>query len=219
MGAERVNDDPINPLDEQHEDHQEEPEPVEAYCVRCRESVWLEDPHPVWTRKGAPAMRGECPSCGNFVFRLGWTPAHDAKNRPAPVQVGETKRNKLPKTAVYLNYTAADESTAAQVAADLEKMGFATWLHQTEREEVDWAGGVHPSLKECSRMVFLLSPAALTDDTVETAWKFFREKNKPIIVAVVAPADPPDALRRRPRFDLEGDYKGSFRQMLSALNE
>lgn len=202
-----------------HDEQADEPEPIEAYCVRCRESVWLEDPQPVWTRKGAPATRGECPSCGNSVFRLGSTPAHEAKNRPAPVQVGETRRNKLPKTAVYLNYAPVDESTAVQVAADLEKMGFALWLHHTEREHIDWASGVHPALKECSRMVLLLSPDALTDHTVEAAWKFFREKNKPIVVAVLAPADPPDPLRRRPRFDLAGDYKGSFRQMLSALNE
>ncbi|MFN8528263.1 MAG: TIR domain-containing protein [Anaerolineae bacterium] len=201
-------------------DEHGETEPIEAYCVRCRETVWLDDPIPVWTRKGAPATRGDCPSCGSPVFRLGGTPAHDKKHRPAPVQVGgESKRMKLPKTAVYLNYAPADEAIAVQVAADLEKMGFALWLHQTSTEDVEWAGGVHPSLKECSRMVMLLSPAALQEETVEMAWKFFREKNKPIIVATVAHADPPDLLRRKPRFDLLSDYKSAFRQMLSALNE
>ena len=206
-------------LDAADDDLHEEPEPIEAYCVRCRETVFLDDPVAVWTRKGVPATRGSCPTCGNPVFRMGRTHAHDAKSRPTPVNVGDTKRVKLPKTAVYLNYAPADEEMAGQVAADLEKMGFDTWQHQVEPENVDWAGGVHPSLKECSQMIMLLSPAALQESTVETAWRFFREKNKPVIVALVGQADPPDPLRRRPRFDLAADYKGAFRQMLSALNE
>jgi len=213
-------------VNEDHFDHDavdaelhEEPDPIEAYCVRCRDTVMLENPIAVWTRKGVPATRGECPICGNAVFRMGRSAAHEAKSRPTPVNVGDTKRTKLPKTTVYLNYAPADEEMAGQVAADLEKMGFATWQHQVAPEDVDWAGGVHPSLKECSQMVLLLSPAALDESTVETAWRFFREKNKPVSVAVVAQADPPDMLRRRPRFDLATDYKGAFRQLLSVLNE
>jgi hypothetical protein len=195
---------------------------IEAYCVRCRETVIIEDPIPVWTSKGIPAMRGSCPSCGNPVFRMGRSAAHDLLNRPAPVKVDGGGRKQIPKETVYLNYAPDDEATAAQVAADLEKMGFACWLHQAQTDSdpnIHWAGGVHPSLRECSRMILLLSPAALNVDTVETAWKFFREKNKPVVIAQLSQADPPDALRRRPRFDLGGDYKGAFRQMLQALNE
>ncbi|MDX2163574.1 MAG: TIR domain-containing protein [bacterium] len=205
---------------ESHDTPPDDPEPFEAYCVRCRDTVWLDEPIPVWTRKGQPATRGDCPTCGSTVFRLGWTPAHERKSRPAPVNVGETKRTKLPKTAVYLAYAPADEELAGQVAADLEKMGFALWMHQTEPDDgIAWAGGVHPSLRECSQMIVLLSPGALAETSVSEAWRFFREKNKPIIVAVAAAAEVPDPLRRRPRFDLAGDYKGAFRQMLSALNE
>jgi len=208
----------VNHQTDSHDDLYED-EPIEAYCVRCREHVTLEDPVAVWTRKGMPATRGDCPTCGNPVFRLGYSSAHEALNRPAPVNVGETRRSKLAKETVYLNYAPHDEAIAAQIAADLEKMGYACWLHQTESDDVNWAGGVHPSLRECSRMVLLLSPDSLAESTVETAWKFFREKNKPVVLAQVAPADPPDALRRRPRFDIGGDYKAAFRQMLSALNE
>jgi hypothetical protein len=199
--------------------HEQEPEDIEAYCVRCRETITLENPVAVWTRKGVPATRGDCPTCGNPVFRMGRTRAHEAKSRPAPVNVGETRRAKLPKQTIYLNYAPADEQMAGQVAADLEKMGFATWQHQVAPEAVDWAGGVHPSLKECAQMVLLLSPDALNESTVETAWRFFRDKHKPVMVAVVAHTEPPDLLRRRPRFDLVADYKSAFRQLLSALNE
>lgn len=208
---------------DQH-DHLEEAEPieVEAYCVRCRETITMDDPLPVWTSKGVPATRGSCPTCGNTVFRMGRSEAHEALKRPSAVTVDASGRKQIAKETVYLNYAAADEATAEQIAADLEKMGFACWLHRTktdEDERIHWAGGVHPSLRECTRMVLLLSPAAHEDESIETAWKFFREKNKPVVIAQIATAAPPDALRRRPRFNLGDDYKGEFRQMIQALNE
>ena len=55
--------------DEYHDE--DDFEPIEGYCVRCRESVEIEDPMPVWTRNGLPATRGECPICGGTVFRMG----------------------------------------------------------------------------------------------------------------------------------------------------
>lgn len=193
-------------------EEQDEPEPIEAYCVRCREMVTLEDPVPVRTRKGAPATRGDCPYCGGVVYRLGKTAAHQdtIRRKREKTPKGERRAMTLPKTAIYLNYAPADEHIAAQVADDLEKMGCAPLLHQS-------AGDDDPH--EASRMIVLLSPAALDEDTVEEAWKLFRQQNKPVIVATVAPAAMPDLLRRRPRFDLAGDYKTAFRQMLLALHE
>ena len=67
-------------------------------------------------------------------------------------------------------------------------------------------------------MVYVLSPAALTTGNVESAWQFFREKRKSIVIAQVDSADPPDPIRRSPRFDFAGDYKSAFRQMVQALS-
>ena len=109
-------------------------EPIEGYCMRCRESVEIESAQPVWTRNGMPATRGECPICAGTVFRMGrnsstWT----TKNRPSAVHIGdENKRNrpKLARDTVYVTYANHDESIAQQIAADLEKTGIAVWLHE-----------------------------------------------------------------------------------------
>ena len=202
-----------------HDDELFEVEPVEGYCVRCRQSVELEDPMPVWTRKGMPATRGECPNCGGTVFRMGKTDAHDGDNRPTAIQVGPTSRRlKLTPDTVYVNFATPDEEIAQQLADDLQRIGFAVWLHDPLPEDVNWAGGVHPALKECARMVLVLSPHSLIESTVEDAWKFFRSKGKPIILAQVAPAEPPDAVRRSPRFDFTADYRTNFRQMVQNLS-
>lgn len=198
-----------------------EEEDIEGYCVRCRETVEILDPQAVWTRKGMPAVRGDCPTCGGTVFRMGKTMLHEAKERPAAVEVtGDTRRKRptLERDTVYVAYASADEAIAQQLAADLNKVGIAAWLHESD-DGTAWAGGVHPALKECARMVYVLSPAALHGEDVESAWKFFKEKRKPIVIAQVAQIDPPDLIRRSPRFDLTSDYKAAFRQMLQALSE
>lgn len=195
--------------------------PIEAYCVRCRQSVEVEAPTAVWTRKGMPATRGDCPICGGTVFRMGATDAHRASQRPSAVAVDDGQRRRrqpvLAKGTVYVNFAAPDEALAAQVAADLNNAGVAAWLHEVD--EVQWAGGVHPALTECQRMVFVLSAAALADEQVTAAWQFFRDKRKPIVIAQAGEAAPPDPIRRSPRYDLAADYKGGFRALLRALTE
>lgn len=199
----------------------ETPPPVEGYCVRCKQTVEMELPEAVWTSRGTPGTRGTCPECGGTVFRMGATHLHDGLERPQAVIVNKHPRRQPPKiepNTVYINYAEADEEIAQQIAADLNKMGLTTWLHDATPDDVKWAGGVHPALKDCSRMVFVMSGAALGSADNEKAWAFFRDKRKPVIIAQVARAEPPDDLRRAPRFDFATeDYKSTLRQMLQAL--
>jgi len=197
----------------------DEEESIEAFCVRCKETVEIENPQAVWTRKGIPATRGECPICGGTVFRMGRTDAHSSGPRPAAVQVASNTRSKLVQDTAYINFSDADAALAEQLADDLQKAGIAVWLHESDDGDVRWAGGVHPALTECSRMVYVLSLAALDDAGVEAAWKFFRQKGKRIVIAQLELVDPPDSIRRSPRFDFTRDYKISFRQMVGALSE
>lgn len=206
--------------DSQHYDDSPD-DPIEGFCVRCRQTVEIEDPVAVWTRKGMPATRGDCPTCGGTVFRMGRTDAHKASARPSAVEVDESQRKRkqpvLSKDTVYVNFAPPDAEIAERVADDLSNAGMAAWLHEVDN--VQWAGGMHPALKECNQMVFILSPEALTDTHVESAWKFFREKRKPIVIAQVSEAAPPDAIRRSPRYDLSANYKTAFRQLLRALSD
>lgn len=207
---------------EQDDDSDFDEEPIEGYCMRDRMSVEMEDPLPVWTRKGMPATQGTCPVCGGTVFRMGRTHLHREAQRPKAVTLsgdsGKRKRPKLPKETVYVSYAPDDEAQARQIAADLEKSGLNIWLHEPDKASTQWAGGVHPALKECGRMVVVLSPAALNDASLDAAWTFFKGQRKPIVLAQVAAADVPDAVRRSPRYDFSADYKRALRQMLGALS-
>jgi hypothetical protein len=65
----------------------------------------------------------------------------------------------------------------------------------------------------------VLSLSTQHEPSVERAWTYFREKNKFVAIAQLAPIAPPDALRRRPRFDIMGDYKSAFRQLVASFYE
>lgn len=206
------------------EDHNElyldddEDEILEGYCVRDKHMVEIENPQPVWTRRGMPATRGECPDCGGTVFRMGRTAAHDKLKRPDAVVIAGSQRTKLARDTAYIAYAEADEVMARTIAGDLEKIGVASWLHDHQPEDnIKWAGGAHPALTECASIIVVLSPAAVESQAVESAWRFFKDKRKPVVIAQVEAADPPDAIRRSPRFDFASDYKAAFRQLVQAL--
>ena len=206
-------------MNDHAEYYSDDEEAIEAYCVRCKETIEIDNPKAVWTRRGVPATRGECPDCGGTVFRMGRTALHSGEARPEAVQVASNTRTKLAQDTAYINFTEADAELAEQLADDLQKAGIAIWLHENAADAVHWAGGVHPALSECSRMVYVLSPQALYSESVEAAWKFFKSKGKRIVIAQLAPVDPPDAIRRSPRFDMVADYRSAFRQMIQALSQ
>ncbi len=211
-----------------HELHdEEESEPIEAYCVRCKRMVEMQDAEAVWTSKGSPGTRGTCPDCGTTVFRMGKTPAHDKLVRPAAIRVegavkiatGTGRRRAQPAT--YINYARADSEFATQLASDLENAGIHTWIDnsQAAAQDVKWAGGVHPALKDSARLVVVLSPASRDLESIKDGWTFFKKEKKPIVLALTGPVEVPDPLRRLPRYDFSGDYKTAFRQLLLALSD
>jgi hypothetical protein len=44
---------------------------VEAYCVRDKMKVEIQNPQKITMKNGKPATKGTCPKCGNSVFRIG----------------------------------------------------------------------------------------------------------------------------------------------------
>ncbi len=194
----------------------------EAYCMTCKQKTPMENPQAIWTRRGAPGTRGTCSICGTTVFRMGKTPAHDKLKRPEPVQVTESqagkRSRKVPQAVTYINYSVTDAEFAEILAEDLNRAGIQTWLPGPEADNVQWATGVHPALVECKSMIVILTPLAIKATNVREGIEFFIKARKPIVVVQLEPAEVPDVLRRKPRFDFFGDdYKQQFRQLVQAL--
>jgi len=182
-------------------------------------TIDIVNPEAVWTSRGTPGTRGECPECGGSVFRMGASHLHEGLTAPAPIHVSKRgAKPKLPPNTVYITYAVPDEETAQQLGDDLEKMGMTIWLHDHTPPDVNWAGGVHPALKECTRMVALLSDAALSDASNQDAWAVFRQNRKPLVVVQLTDIPTlPDELRRSTRFNMADDYRRTFRRLVQEL--
>jgi hypothetical protein len=205
---------------------EDERDPIEAYCVKCKEKMEMEEPQAVWTSRGQPATRGICPVCGTTIFRIGKTEAHSAMTPPPAIRVEETEKlvanrgRKKTLPATYINAGANDSEFAAKLAKELDQAGVHTWYDPNRATEaVQWAGGVHPALRDCVKMVVIFSASARDAETVREAWNFFKKEKKPIIVVTLDGVEVPDVLRRSPRFDFSKDYKTAFRQLLQALSD
>ena len=44
---------------------------MEAYCLKCRDKREITNPEQVTLKNGRPATRGDCPTCGTKVYRIG----------------------------------------------------------------------------------------------------------------------------------------------------
>ena len=75
------------------------PEPILAYCVKCKTKREMRDPQPVFLGNGSPATRGVCAQCGTRLTRLGRTPAHETL-LPPPRPVGESGDPTKPRTRI-----------------------------------------------------------------------------------------------------------------------
>lgn len=46
-------------------------DPLEAYCLKCREKREMKDPKPITMKNGKPATEGVCPVCSTKMFKIG----------------------------------------------------------------------------------------------------------------------------------------------------
>jgi hypothetical protein len=44
---------------------------AEAYCVKDKKMVAIQNPHTITMKNGKPATQGTCPYCGGKVTRIG----------------------------------------------------------------------------------------------------------------------------------------------------
>jgi NAD-dependent SIR2 family protein deacetylase len=44
---------------------------AQAYCVKCKKKVEIQNPKKVVMKNKRPAIKGTCPKCRTAVFRIG----------------------------------------------------------------------------------------------------------------------------------------------------
>jgi hypothetical protein len=201
--------------DPQHDD------PIEGYCVVCKDKRDMEDPAGVWTSNALPVTRGTCPVCGTTMFRMGRSHLHGNTQPPDPVQVVPKGAKGKAKRAAYVAACITDSELAQRLGHDLKQIGIHSWVDSGEQvDTVKWSTGVHPALEQCSHLIVVLSGFTESTASVREAWLYFKQERKQSIVVQVDPqVTVPDDLRSRPRYDFSKDYKSAFRSLVEALSK
>jgi hypothetical protein len=192
------------------------PDAIEGYCLRCRERIEIQSAEAVYTRNGTPATQGECPICGGAVFRMGRTDLHVGLAPPGfDEDLAAARSGRLAPQTLYLAFAPQDEAIARVLGADLERAGFAVWAHV--EDDTPWAGGVHPALRTCERVVLVLTAASAAEPSLGEVWRHAATTRKPLVMAQFDGAGVPAELRRRPRYAFHADYRQALRDLVDAL--
>ena len=52
-------------------DVDERKKPLDAYCMKCKQTRTMQNPTEVTMKNGRPATQGTCPTCGTKMFKIG----------------------------------------------------------------------------------------------------------------------------------------------------
>ncbi len=119
--------------------------PVEAYCVKCKETRPMANGQAVYMANGRPAARGHCTVCNTGLFKIGATPDHD--HLPKPV-AAPTKRASAA--------TGKGKAGAAKTAKSSTGKVAKSSATKTAKSS---AGKALPAGKRSGKLVIVESPA------------------------------------------------------------
>ncbi|MFN0109421.1 MAG: SUMF1/EgtB/PvdO family nonheme iron enzyme, partial [Blastocatellia bacterium] len=86
-----------------------------------------------------------------------------------------------PELYVFLSFAGEDRHIAEQVLSFLTEAGVRVFYDRNMRSGVNWDMTIEQALKDCDRMVLLLSSSSMPEKPeVYREWFYFARKNKPI---------------------------------------
>ncbi|MGQ9554519.1 MAG: type I DNA topoisomerase [Anaerolineae bacterium] len=65
---------------------------IQAYCLKCKAKVIMENPQPGQSKSGSPGISGKCPQCSSALFR----PTGGAVKKQSASKRGSSKKGKQP---------------------------------------------------------------------------------------------------------------------------
>jgi hypothetical protein len=118
----------------------------------------------------------------------------------------------------FFSYARADREFALRLANDLRLSGALVWIDQLDiRAGERWDSAVEYAVRNCSRMIVVLSPAAVASHNVMDEVSYALDANKIVIPLLYRDCMVPLRLNRIQYIDFRGDYSAGVKTVLSAL--
>src|SRR5437660_4832616 len=97
---------------------------------------------------------------------------------------------------VFFCYARADQGFAVSLAQQLIERGIGVWLDQWDiPAEADWDKTIDKALRECDRLLIVLSPASVESREVRGELRTALDLGKPILPVLYRPCEIPRQLR------------------------
>lgn len=107
----------------------------------------------------------------------------------------------------FFSYSREDAEFALQLAGDLKNAGEAVWIDQLDINPGQrWDRAVEDALRDCPRMIVILSPASVNSMNVLDEVSFALESRKTVLPILYRDCEIPFRLRRVQRLDFRKDY-------------
>lgn len=118
---------------------------------------------------------------------------------------------------VFISYARPDEALAEQVETYLKAAGVRVFRDTSEiREGANWDMTIEQALKDCQRMVLLLSPASMPyRKEVHREWFYFDQKRKPIYPLYTADCELHSRLYAYNYIDVRKDLQAGLARLLA----
>jgi TPR repeat protein len=120
--------------------------------------------------------------------------------------------------AAFFSYSRDDSSFVVQLAADMKAAGANVWLDQLDITPGQrWDRAIEDALKNCPRLIVILSPTSVNSTNVMDEVSFALEEQKTVIPVVYRDCAIPFRLRRLQYVDFKHDYSQGFKELLSVV--
>ncbi|MEK7831757.1 MAG: toll/interleukin-1 receptor domain-containing protein, partial [Acidobacteriota bacterium] len=130
----------------------------------------------------------------------------------------QTKILETDKPYVFLSFAGEDRHIAEQVRAFLNEAGILVFYDRNMRSGVNWDMTIEQALKDCSRMVLLLSPSSMPDKPeVYREWFYFESEKKPIHSLLLEDCTLHSRFKPKNHIDARTNLPGALDRLLADL--
>jgi hypothetical protein len=133
------------------------------------------------------------------------------------------KRESTMNDRVFICYSRKDENFALKLAKNLKRKGIPVWLDQWDIPSgSNWNRTIETTLKECAKLLLILSPSSVESDEVQCEWLSVLGEGKTIVPILYQPCRIPVRLKSIQYIDFTSrspDDKEALEQISKALKE
>ena len=122
---------------------------------------------------------------------------------------------------VFVCYSRKDEDFVLKLAENLKRLGVPIWLDQWDIPTgANWSRTIESALKECARLLIVLTPSSVESDEVQSEWLSALDRKKIIVPILYKDCQMPFRLKPIQYIDFTKrvpDDREALEQILKAL--